>query len=62
MKVGQPHSAVINMSWALDYAHSAHCMVGNGGLAMDRSDLMDNLPGLSDNDFIVHSDNGDFDH
>ena len=65
MKVGKPHEAVVHMSWSLDYAHSARCTVGGGGVVMmdrgDLSEMIETLPGLNDDDFVVHSDDGNFD-
>ena len=67
MRVGKPHESVVHMCWALDYAHSARCIVGGGSsmIIMDRGDanqMVESLPGLNDDDFVVHSDSDDFDN
>lgn len=65
MKLGRPHEGVVHLSWGLDYAHSARCMIGGGGVAMmDRGDLgelIETLPGLNEDDFVVHYDDDNFD-
>lgn len=59
LKLGRPQDSVLRMAWSMDYSHSNGGLIAGMNLVrpqLRHNDVIDDLEGLNESDFIPHSD------